>query len=393
MKAPAPGPAGPGAAAHGGTRPAGVPGDTARRPREPGAVVTGAGGPAGVAVVQALVGQGVRVVAVDADPAAVGLCLAPEAAVVPPATAEGFVPALADLAVARGCDALVPTVAEELPALHAGARLLADAGVATWLPEPGAVRSCLDKWRFAEVMAAGGVPVPPTALPGADGLPAALSGAAPGPDGWGGLPGPWIVKPRNGRGSRHVLAADDLAELAAALVLVPEPIVQHRAAGREFTVDVLAGHDGVVGSVARWRDETRGGISTRGETFVHAGVDAAVAAAVAAAGLWGPANVQGFARGGDVVITEINPRFSGGLPLSLAAGADLVGEYLRAVRGQPLRPERLVGRPGVQMRRYFAEVFSTASEAGPGAAAESPRAGETTAAAVPPAAGPGGPGR
>ena len=77
-----------------------------------------------------------------------------------------------------------------------------------------------------------------------------------------------------------------------------------------------------------------------------------------AVGLIGPANVQGFVTDdGAVVIHEVNPRFSGGLPLSLAAGADLVEEYLRAIMGAAVRPERLVGRPGVLMLRHFCEVF------------------------------------
>jgi len=75
--------------------------------------------------------------------------------------------------------------------------------------------------------------------------------------------------------------------------------------------------------------------------------------------LIGPANVQGFVDGdGGVVIHEVNPRFSGGLPLSLHAGADLVEEYLRAIMGVPVRPERLIARPGVTMLRYFCEVFA-----------------------------------
>jgi carbamoyl-phosphate synthase large subunit len=53
----------------------------------------------------------------------------------------------------------------------------------------------------------------------------------------------------------------------------------------------------------------------------------------------------------------VNPRFSGGLPLSLAAGADLVGEFVRAARGLPVRPERCSFRPGVVMLRYFEDVF------------------------------------
>lgn len=54
---------------------------------------------------------------------------------------------------------------------------------------------------------------------------------------------------------------------------------------------------------------------------------------------------------------EVNPRFSGGLPLALAAGADLVGEFLRGALGQPVRPERLQHRAGVRMTRFFDERF------------------------------------
>ena len=85
---------------------------------------------------------------------------------------------------------------------------------------------------------------------------------------------------------------------------------------------------------------------------------AAVAQLLSAVGLTGPANVQGFlGNAGDIAFTEVNPRFSGGLPLSLAAGADLVGEYLRGVHGEPVRPERLVARPDVTMFRHLVEVF------------------------------------
>jgi carbamoyl-phosphate synthase large subunit len=57
-------------------------------------------------------------------------------------------------------------------------------------------------------------------------------------------------------------------------------------------------------------------------------------------------------------VHEVNPRFSGGLPLSLHAGADLVEEYLRGILGLPMRPARLVARPGVTMMRHYSEVFT-----------------------------------
>ena len=140
---------------------------------------------------------------------------------------------------------------------------------------------------------------------------------------------------------------------------VVDPIVQTRLTGREFTVDVLVDRAGeLAGAVPRWRIETKAGISTKGITFTDDRLVAGVGTVLAAVGLHGPANVQGFvADDGTTSFVEVNPRFSGGLPLSIAAGADLVGEYVRGILGLPVRRERLGFRPGVTMLRHFEEVF------------------------------------
>lgn len=305
-------------------------------------LVTGAGGPAGVAVVRALRAAGHRVVAVDADSSAAGFRLADEFARVPRADDPAFAESLVKVATRSGAEALIPTVAEELTALYAAAGQLEDASVATWLPDPWSVEHCVDKWLFYQLMTEHGVPVPATRR-------------------WSEyrVPGPWIVKPRFGRGSRDVYDAADAADLAYALHRTPEPLVQTKLAGREFTVDTLSGDDGrLYGAVPRWRVETKAGISTKGLTFDHPELVGKVAELLTVLRLAGPACVQGFlAENGEVVFTEVNPRFSGGLPLSLAAGADLVGQYLNRILGGAVEPERLRFRPGVTMLRYFDEVF------------------------------------
>ncbi|GAY09546.1 ATP-grasp domain-containing protein [Pseudonocardia sp. N23] len=305
-------------------------------------LVTGAGGAAGVAVLRAL--DGVRAtVAADCDALAAGLHLAGDSGVVPRADDPAFVEHLLKLADRTGATTLVCTVAEELPALVAAVPDLDRAGLRSWLPGAAAVETCVDKWEFATACAAAGIPAPATGL-----------GTA------GGVPGPWIVKPRTGRGSRDVHAADDADDLAWALARVPEPLVQTRLAGTEFTVDALVERDGTLaGAVPRWRLVTKAGISTVGRTFDHPPLVAAVGTLLAAVGLTGPACVQGFVGDtGTFAFTEVNPRFSGGLPLSLAAGADLVGEYVRGVDGLPVRRDRLGHRAGVTMMRHYAEVYT-----------------------------------
>jgi len=305
-------------------------------------IVTGAGGPAGVAVVRAIRAGGRRVIGCDADPLAAGIRLADEGCTVARYDEPSYIDDLCRVAEKTGAGILLSTIAEEMPALAAASPRLSRAGLAMWLPPVDAVRTCIDKWQFAQAVSRHSLPAPAT------GLGSSL-----------GVPGPWIVKPRFGRGSRHVVAVDDADELRWALARVPEPIAQTRVAGREFTVDVLVARGGgLAGAVPRWRDETKAGISTKGETFAHPRLIPLVDALVNALGLEGPANVQGFVEpSGEVMFIELNPRFSGALPLSLAAGADLVGEYLRGVDGLPPRPSRLRYRLGVRMTRYYDELF------------------------------------
>jgi carbamoyl-phosphate synthase large subunit len=250
------------------------------------------------------------------------------------------------VAVARRTQAtaVVCTVAEEMAGLARAEYELRDAGAAIWIPSATALEACLDKWRFVQVMHRAGVNVPATSLERVDRV-----------------PGPWIVKPRFGRGSRDVYTADDSRDLAWALRRVDQPIVQTRVTGREFTVDALVDPYGTLaGAVPRWRLETKAGISTKGRTFSDDVLVGRTEEVLAAVGLTGPANVQGFVDdAGTITFIEVNPRFSGGLPLSIAAGADLVGEYLRGVLGLPIRPERLTYRSGVTMIRHFEEVFES----------------------------------
>ena len=322
-----------------------APATTAPRPAPAGRVlVTGAGGAAGVAVIRELHRRGEPVVAVDADPTAAGLALADECAVVPPASDDAFVDKLCAVAARLGADAVVCTVAEEMLVLAGREDQLARAGAAIWLSPSSSLLTCVDKWAFACAMHEARLPVPPTALRAKAGR----------------LPGPWIVKPRFGRGSRDVYAVDTRTQMCAVLDRVADPIFQTRVSGREFTVDVLVDRYGsVAGAVPRWRLETKAGISTKGCTLDNPDVIELASAAATGLGLEGAVNVQGFVDGrGRVWIIEVNPRVSGGLSLSQAAGADLVGELVRGTRGGLIRPERLRFEAGVTMRRYFEEVIS-----------------------------------
>src|SRR5271165_352142 len=159
-------------------------------------LVTGAGGPAGVSVIRALQRKAIRVVAADLDPLAVGLRLGEEFGLLPPHASSDFVEELCGLARQTGATALISTLAEEMLVLNQATDALEAAGLAHWLPMQTSVEACIDKWRFAAVAVASGFPHPKTGLASAVGV-----------------PGPWIVKPRLGRGSRDVFSVDDPDDL------------------------------------------------------------------------------------------------------------------------------------------------------------------------------------
>jgi carbamoyl-phosphate synthase large subunit len=289
---------------------------------------------------------GARVVAADAGPAAAGGALADVSVLVPRADDPGFLEAVLGVAARCAADALISTVAEELAVLAEGVDRLTAAGVSTWLPDPVAVELCCDKASFAGRMSAAGVAHPATAATARQ-----LAAVA----------GPWIVKPRRGRGSRGVQLLENRQAVQAAMGGDRDLIAQTRLTGREFTADALIDRTGdLLTVVPRWREETKAGISVKGTTFASEAVTELVGRTLAAVGLTGPANVQGFVDdGGAATVVEVNPRFSGGLPLTLAAGADVVGTYLAGIRQPRAELPHLYFTPGIGMSRYFAETYSS----------------------------------
>lgn len=324
-------------------------------------LVTGAGGAAGVAVIRSLRtgslihGATHHVTATDCDPHAAGLALAHHGFVSPPASSPSFARTLIQRCRSYRIEALVTTVAEEIEALRAAAHELEAIGTRLWLPPSETTSICNDKLAFFHRLHEQGVPTPATIASPSASCAEAIAEA---------VPGPWIVKPREGRGSRDVFAADSIDDLRYALPRVQEPIVQTRLTGREFTVDVLVSRRrDLIGVSPRWRLATKGGISTSGVTFRHPEVQLLVEQTMHALQYEGVGCLQGFLDDeGRASCVEVNPRFGGGVSLSIAAGAAFAHEFVALTIGESLTGTSLVAQPGVRMTRFFDEVVTDTRE-------------------------------
>ncbi|WP_347754715.1 ATP-grasp domain-containing protein [Agrococcus sp. ProA11] len=310
-------------------------------------LVTGAGGAAGVAVIRSLLQRGdLEVFAADMDGWASGLYLvdAEHRRIVPPGKAPGFVDAVSALVAVDGIDVVVSTVDVELVPLSAERDAL---GAVLAAPSEAALRTCLDKWLLVQACAPH-ARVPQTAV---------LDDAGVAVD-W---TFPVIVKPRSGAGSRGVHLVDDRAALEA------EPrddawIIQENLPGEEFSVDVLMGADGTaIAAVPRLRARVDSGIAIAGRTVHRDELERTAEACAAAAGIVGVCNVQlRYATTGEPALLEINPRFPGSMPLTIAAGVDMPSLAIDLALGRPV-PER-VPFAEIANVRYLEDVFVATSE-------------------------------
>ncbi|AVL96399.1 MULTISPECIES: ATP-grasp domain-containing protein [Microbacterium] len=274
-------------------------------------LVTGAGGPAGVAVIRSLLRRSdLTVFAADMDGWASGLYLVPPAQrrLVPPGRDADFVPAIARMVAEDGLDLVISTVDVELIALADRRDELAPAVLAA--PPADTLHTALDKLALAERCAPTGR-VPRTVLAGPDAAEVAWEF-------------PVFAKPRQGAGSRGVRLVPD-AEALAALPTDEGLIVQDFLPGEEYSVDVIAdASGGVVAAVPRTRARVDSGVAIAGRTLRDPELEETAAAIARAIGLVGVANVQlRRDRDGRAVLLEVNPRFPGALPLTIAAGVDI----------------------------------------------------------------------
>ncbi|GAA2060978.1 ATP-grasp domain-containing protein [Leifsonia soli] len=289
-------------------------------------LVTGAGGPAGVAVIRSLLARDdVDVYAADMDGWASGLYLVEEGRrrIVPPGRSDGFVDALIAMSRADGIDVLFSTVDVELPGLAARRDELEAVGTKLAAPSHDTLVTCLDK--FALVQRVGDqARVPVTRLLNAEGIGADWTF-------------PVIIKPRSGAGSRGVRLIADRGTLEA-LGTDESIIIQENLPGEEFSVDVLAGLDGgVIAAVPRSRERVDSGVSIAGRTVRRPELSDTAAAVARAIGLTGVANVQlRYSSEGTPALLEVNPRFPGAMPLTIAAGVDMPSLLLDLVLGRPV---------------------------------------------------------
>ena len=317
----------------------------------PRVMITAAGTVTAQSLIKALRedGRATFIAAGDMDPLNATKAFVDEFVLLPRADDGAFAQECFAAAQRLKIDIFVPLIVEsEFLPLDGERELFESIGCRLVVPPRDIVVRTADKLTFANFLREIGVPGPATQAYRED-IPVEQF--------------PVYLKPRRGSGSigtARVDSAHSLHELARGR---RDLIVQEAVAGAEFTVDCFAAEPGrVVAAVPRERIAIKAGVSVKGRTYRHPLIEGIVREVVEKSGLQGPANVQGMLRtDGTFAIIEMNPRFSGTLALTTAAGINFASLLIDMVEGNAI-PD-LLGRheDGVTMMRYWSEVFEDSS--------------------------------
>jgi carbamoyl-phosphate synthase large subunit len=283
------------------------------------------------------------VVVTDVNPLSPAVYAADRAYRVPMASDDGYIDEILAICRAERVGLVVPTIDDELTAFAVAAPAFLAAGVLVAVSPAATIAVCNDKYATCRTLSAAGTAAAASFLPGE------LS-AAP--------TLPLFVKPRFGRGSVGAFMISTPRDLAFFVEYVADPVIQEYLDGPEFTIDMLCDFSGrPLSIVPRERVVIRAGVTDRGRTVKDPRLlDLAVSCA-AALPFAGAVNIQCRMVGGRPIVFEINPRFSGGIPLTIEAGADFPQMLAQLALGRRVAPSIGRFRDNVWMTNYETSVF------------------------------------
>lgn len=312
-------------------------------------LITGAGGAAAISVWKSL-GREHEIHMADIDACAAGLYLVPaeQRIIIPRGKSPEFVETMLRICQERKIEVLISTVDSELAPLAKSVAQFEVQHIKVPLSPYQALQTCYDKYTLLS-QAKGIVPVPDFILLTRENISSVTTF-------------PRFAKPRYGAGSHGIMTINNAEELAN----VPTDssyLVQELLPGDEYSVDSYLDSKGrPIAAVTRLRMKVDSGVAVASCTLHEPELAAQAIKIAEHIGIRYVANIQfKRAENGEFKLLEINPRFSGTLPLTTAAGVDIPKLLIRDIEGETL-PEGLMTFKELMVVRYWTEHFFPKSE-------------------------------
>lgn len=233
-----------------------------------------------------------------------------------------YIQNLVDICAADHIDLLIPTIDTDLLVLSENQERFAAIGTKVMISAPDKIRICRDKNNTSQFFVDCGLHAP---MPVND---------------WqeykAGYPA--FIKPKDGSSSINAYRVDSVEELEVYAGQVEDYIVQPFVDGREYTIDIFCDwHGEPISIVPRERLQVRAGEVLKTRICMDEKMIEEAKELCKAFKPCGPMTVQ-LIRDKDGVdwFIEINPRFGGGAPLSMKAGARSAESILKLMDGEAM---------------------------------------------------------
>lgn len=266
-------------------------------------------------------GVDLQIIGADISDSAPALLFCDEKVMVPRIDTTGYIPFLIQYCEDYAVDALIPTIDTDLLILAQNRKRFGKTKVV--ISAPDKVALCRDKRLTGDFFGKCGLffPIPVDDYTKYDqGYPA-------------------FIKPKDGSSSINAYKVENEEELKILTEMVPDYIVQPFIEGTEYTVDSFCDFDGnPITITPRIRLAVRAGEVLKTEIDQNEKIIDEIKGLIREFKPCGAITVQLIRdkKSGKNYYIEINPRYGGGAPLSIKAGADSAEMMLRLLNGEKI---------------------------------------------------------
>jgi carbamoyl-phosphate synthase large subunit len=275
------------------------------------------------------------------------LQLCDEAFVVKPVTHHQYINQLLSIVKKHHIRLLIPTVDLDLKTLSKNKEKFEQLGCCVLVSKTKVIDICQDKRKTYRFLIKNNFDTPRTISPQV-----AIAKH--------GFQGPYFMKPWDGYAGRGNAVIKNRKDLLFYAKKVPNPICQELIIGDELTCDTYVDFDMNVRCVVpRKRLEIRSGEVSKAQIVKNLRIMKLAAELVKKLGAGpGVITIQLFyTKKQRIEFIEVNPRFGGGVPLSIKAGANFPKWILQELTGRKPRITFDGFKDGLTMLRYDSEVW------------------------------------
>lgn len=252
---------------------------------------------------------------------------------------EKYIPSLIDICRDEKIDALIPTIDTDLLVLSQNKSKFEEIGTKVLISAEDKIKVCRDKRDTAKFFQSIGLKSP---LPVDDykkynlGFPA-------------------FIKPKDGSSSINAYKVNDASELKTYAKEVPDYIIAPFIEGTEYTIDAFCDLNGSPLLITpRIRLAVRSGEVLKTQIDQDEKIIDETKRIIDAFKPCGPITIQLIRQSstGEDYFIEINPRFGGGAPLSMKAGADSSVALLKLLNNDNVEYQSLAAENGAIYSRF-----------------------------------------